>query len=54
MVLFCFMGGVPMGESTRLYVDFCGWLNQGVAKLADKVTLITAGIPLVIKDTVDN
>jgi adenosylcobinamide kinase/adenosylcobinamide-phosphate guanylyltransferase len=48
------LGVIPMGESTRLYVDFCGWLNQGVAKLADKVTLITAGIPLVIKDTVDN
>ena len=48
------LGVIPMGESTRLYVDYCGWLNQGVAKLADKVTLITAGIPLVIKDTVDN
>ncbi len=48
------LGVVPMGESTRLYVDFCGWLNQGVAKLADKVTLITAGIPLVIKDNLNN
>jgi len=45
------LGVIPMGESTRLYVDYCGWLNQGVAKVADKVTLVTAGIPLLIKDT---
>ena len=45
------LGVIPMGESTRLYVDYCGWLNQGVAKIADKVTLVTAGIPLTIKDT---
>jgi len=44
------LGVIPMGESTRLYVDYCGWLNQGVASIADKVTLITAGIPLNIKD----
>ena len=22
------LGIIPMGESTRLYVDYCGWLNQ--------------------------
>ena len=43
------LGVVPMGESTRLYVDYCGWLNQKVAEIADKVTLVTAGIPLCIK-----
>ncbi|PKG85855.1 bifunctional adenosylcobinamide kinase/adenosylcobinamide-phosphate guanylyltransferase [Colwellia sp. 75C3] len=43
------LGVVPMGASTRLYVDHCGWLNQKVAELADKVTLVTAGIPLCIK-----
>lgn len=43
------LGVVPMGESTRLYVDYCGWLNQKVAAVADKVTLVTAGIPLCIK-----
>lgn len=43
------LGVVPMGESTRLYVDYCGWLNQGVAKIADKVTLVTAGIGVLIK-----
>ncbi|GAW95375.1 MULTISPECIES: bifunctional adenosylcobinamide kinase/adenosylcobinamide-phosphate guanylyltransferase [Colwellia] len=45
------LGVVPMGESTRLYVDYCGWLNQKVAGLADKVTLVTAGIPLNIKNS---
>lgn len=44
------LGVIPMGESTRLYVDYCGWLNQGVAKIADKVTLVTAGIPLTLKE----
>jgi len=46
------LGVIPMGESTRLYVDYCGWLNQGVAKIADKVTLVTAGIPLTIKEVI--
>ncbi|WP_019025830.1 bifunctional adenosylcobinamide kinase/adenosylcobinamide-phosphate guanylyltransferase [Colwellia piezophila] len=43
------LGVIPMGESTRLYVDYCGWLNQKVAGIADKVTLVTAGIPMTIK-----
>ena len=43
------LGVIPMGASTRLYVDYCGWLNQAVAKVAGKVTLVTAGIPLTIK-----
>ncbi|TWX67221.1 bifunctional adenosylcobinamide kinase/adenosylcobinamide-phosphate guanylyltransferase [Colwellia demingiae] len=44
------LGVIPMGESTRLYVDYCGWLNQKVAEVSDKVTLVTAGIPLCIKN----
>jgi len=43
------LGVIPMGESTRLFVDYCGWLNQGVAKIAQQVTLLTAGIPLTLK-----
>ena len=43
------LGVIPMGESTRLFVDYCGWLNQGVAKIAQQVTLVTAGIPQVLK-----
>ena len=42
-------GIVPMGEQTRLFVDHAGWLNQAIAKIADKVTLVTAGIPLQLK-----
>lgn len=48
------LGVVPMGESTRLYVDHCGWLNQKVAGIADKVTLVTAGIPLTLKPSSSN
>ena len=43
------LGVIPMGKSTRLYVDYCGWLNQAIAQVADKVSLVTAGIPLTIK-----
>ncbi len=42
-------GIVPLGQATRLYVDYCGWLNQEIAQIAQKVTLVTAGIPLTIK-----
>lgn len=47
------LGVIPMGESTRLYVDYCGWMNQRIAKVSDKVTLVTAGIPLCIKELVE-
>lgn len=43
------LGVIPMGETTRLFVDHCGWLNQAVAKIAQRVTLVTAGIPLTLK-----
>ena len=43
------LGVIPMGAATRLYVDYCGWLNQAVAKVAERVTLVTAGIPLTLK-----
>lgn len=45
------LGVVPMGEHTRLFVDHAGWLNQKLAKIADKVTLVTAGIPMLLKDS---
>ena len=44
------LGIIPLGESNRLYVDYAGWLNQAIARVADKVTLVTAGIPLSLKD----
>lgn len=42
-------GIIPMGELTRLFVDHCGWLNQKVAAIASNVTLVAAGLPLVLK-----
>ena len=42
-------GIVPMGELSRQFVDEAGWLNQAIAAIADKVTLMVAGIPLVLK-----
>ncbi len=42
-------GIVPMGALSRDFVDQAGWLNQAVARIADKVTLVVAGCPLEIK-----
>ena len=44
------LGVIPMGEDTRYFVDYAGWLNQAIARIANKVTLVTAGIPLILKD----
>ncbi len=43
------LGIVPMGEITRQFVDHAGWLNQAVARIADRVILVTAGLPQVLK-----
>jgi len=43
------LGIIPMGIISRLFLDHCGRLNQQVAQLADRVTLITAGLPLDLK-----
>jgi len=42
-------GITPMGEITRQYVDELGWLHQDIANTCDRVTLVTAGIPSVLK-----
>ena len=42
-------GIVPMGELTREFSDKAGWLNQKVASVADKVTLVVAGLPVELK-----
>ncbi|WP_299803971.1 bifunctional adenosylcobinamide kinase/adenosylcobinamide-phosphate guanylyltransferase [uncultured Shewanella sp.] len=42
-------GIVPMGEINRRFVDEAGWLHQNIAAIADRVTLVTAGLPLNLK-----
>ncbi|PXW23591.1 bifunctional adenosylcobinamide kinase/adenosylcobinamide-phosphate guanylyltransferase [Paraburkholderia caballeronis] len=43
------LGVVPLGAATRQYVDELGRLNQRIAALADRATLIVAGLPVVLK-----
>ena len=42
-------GVVPMGAATRWFVDELGWLIQAVAARCQRVTLVAAGLPLVLK-----
>ena len=46
------MGVVPMGELSRRYVDNLGRLHQQIAKHAQQVTLMVAGIPMAVKSRV--
>jgi len=43
------LGIVPLGASTRLYVDEAGRLNQTIARISQRVTLVAAGLPLELK-----
>ena len=43
------MGIVPLGEINRKFQDEQGRLNQAVAKIADKVSFIAAGLPIYLK-----
>ncbi|MDO9225101.1 MAG: bifunctional adenosylcobinamide kinase/adenosylcobinamide-phosphate guanylyltransferase [Pseudomonadota bacterium] len=43
------LGVIPMGELSRRFVDEAGWLNQDIARLADTVTFVAAGLPLAMK-----
>lgn len=42
-------GIVPMGALTRFWMDEAGRLNQKVAALCQRVTLVAAGLPLEMK-----
>lgn len=44
------LGVIPFGAATRSFVDTLGMLNQRVAQLCERVTLMVAGMPLAIKD----
>jgi adenosylcobinamide kinase/adenosylcobinamide-phosphate guanylyltransferase len=46
------LGVIPMGREVRAFVDALGSLNQDVAATCQRVTLMAAGLPLVLKDTV--
>ncbi|GLR71610.1 bifunctional adenosylcobinamide kinase/adenosylcobinamide-phosphate guanylyltransferase [Agaribacter marinus] len=43
------LGVIPMGEVTRQFVDQAGWMNQAIAKAADEVKFIAAGLPMSLK-----
>lgn len=42
-------GVVPMGELSRRFVDEAGWLHQDIARIAQQVTLVVAGLPMQLK-----
>ena len=43
-------GIVPPSPLARRFQDEQGWLNQEVARICDKVTLVVAGLPLTAKE----
>ena len=47
------LGIIPMGEVSRKFVDWAGWLNQRIAAEADRVTFVAAGLPLSLKGSGD-
>lgn len=42
-------GIVPMGELSRRFIDEAGWLHQDIARIAQNVTLVVAGLPMKLK-----
>ena len=43
------LGVIPLGRETRAFVDALGRLNQDVAQACQRVTLMVAGLPLLLK-----
>jgi adenosylcobinamide kinase/adenosylcobinamide-phosphate guanylyltransferase len=44
------LGVIPMGREVRAFVDVQGRLNQEMAKVCARVTLMVAGLPVMLKD----
>ena len=44
------LGVIPLGSEVRAFVDALGTLNQQVAAVCQRVTLMAAGLPLTLKD----
>jgi len=45
------LGVIPLGREVRAFVDALGLLNQQVAQTCQRVTLMAAGLPLTLKDS---
>ena len=45
------LGVIPLGREVRTFVDALGTLNQQVAQVCPRVTLMAAGLPLTLKET---
>ena len=45
------LGVIPLGAQVRAFVDALGRLNQEVAQRCARVTLMAAGLPLVLKES---
>ena len=43
------LGVIPMGKDVRTFVDALGGLNQQAAAACERVTLMSAGLPLTLK-----
>ncbi|ART48024.1 bifunctional adenosylcobinamide kinase/adenosylcobinamide-phosphate guanylyltransferase [Acidovorax carolinensis] len=44
------LGVIPIGREVRAFVDALGTLNQQVAQVCPRVTLMAAGLPLTLKE----
>jgi len=45
------LGVIPLGPEVRAFVDALGTLNQRVAQVCTRVTLMAAGLPLCLKES---
>jgi adenosylcobinamide kinase/adenosylcobinamide-phosphate guanylyltransferase len=46
------LGVIPLGQEVRAFVDALGSINQMVAATCERVTLMSAGLPLTLKASV--